>query len=178
MGRYAQTTHNFNKASESSVIITNPIHPLYRQSVVVRSIRYYGKSVKVIVEHPEGGFLSLPASETSLDLQKPNLQVAGKTPLFTPDKLLRLVELAASLDLDAKQERCEFQAEISNRQQHKKVVQQEIDAKTTQQSQSYPRRKRRTHSTLNKADSALSCQNARPKSKFAAPTEEGTIDAP
>ncbi len=45
----------------------------------MRQIRYLGKSLKVIVEHPDGGILSLPASETSLELKGPNLQVEGKT---------------------------------------------------------------------------------------------------
>lgn len=145
--------------------------------MVVHQIRYYGKSVKVIVEHPDGGQLSLPASETSLELPKPYPQMVGKTPLFTPDKLLRLVQVVATLDLDAKKQRSQPLAEISSGQQHKKVVQQKFDEKTAQQSQSYPRRIQRTHSAIDKADSTVGGQNAQHLPESACPTEGGTVDA-
>ncbi len=61
--RYQQTAHSAEPLSES-VIITNPIHPLYGQSVKVLSWRSWGKTTRVIISHPEGGTLSLPASET------------------------------------------------------------------------------------------------------------------
>ncbi|MCC5633707.1 Y4bD/Y4pK family protein [Nostoc sphaeroides CHAB 2801] len=57
----------------SSVTITNPIHPLYGQSVVVRQIRKVGQETKVTVESPLGGFLSLPARETDLWTQQASL---------------------------------------------------------------------------------------------------------
>ena len=143
----------------------------------MRQLRYYDKSVKVIVEHPDGGLLSLPASETSLDLPKPCPQVAGKTPLFACDKLLRLVELVATLELDANQEEAPY-PEISHRQQHKNVVQRKSNEKTAQQAQSHPPRIRRTHPALDKADRAVGGQNARHSTSFVDATEEGTVDAP
>ncbi|WP_230966083.1 DUF5372 family protein [Nostoc sp. NZL] len=77
----------------SSVTITNPIHPLYGQSVVVRQIRKVGQETKVTVESPLGGFLSLPARETDLWTQQASTtQRVGK---FLPEKLLRLSEWVA-----------------------------------------------------------------------------------
>ncbi len=81
--------------------ITNPIHPLHGQEVVVRSFRQVGKSVRVIVEHPDGGLISLPASETSLEPTQPVAVIGGKTPLFDPQLLLGLVERVQRKDLQA-----------------------------------------------------------------------------
>ncbi len=91
--RYNKTAHNFKSLLGSSVTITNPIHPLYGQSVVVRQIRKVGQETKVTVESPLGGFLSLPARETDLWTQQASTtQRVGK---FLPEKLLRLSEWVA-----------------------------------------------------------------------------------
>lgn len=77
----------------SSVTITNPIHPLYGQSVVIQQIRKVGQQTKVTVESSLGGFLSLPATETDLWTQQAqSTQRVGK---FLPEKLLRLSEWVA-----------------------------------------------------------------------------------
>jgi hypothetical protein len=77
----------------SCVTITNPIHPLYGESVVIRQIRKVGIETKVTVESPLGGFLSLPASETDLWTQQATEEErVGK---FLPEKLLRLSEWVA-----------------------------------------------------------------------------------
>jgi hypothetical protein len=78
----------------SYVTITNPIHPLYGQSVVILQIRKVGQETKVTVESPKGGFLSLPASET--DLWTPQATTVQKTGKFLPQKLLRLSEWIAA----------------------------------------------------------------------------------
>jgi hypothetical protein len=104
--------------------------------------------------------------------------VTGKTPLFAPDKLLRLTELVATLKLDANKERSLSPPEISGGQQHKNVVQQQLDEKTAQQPESHPPRSRRTHPTLGKANRTVGGQNARYSTGFADATEEGTVDAP
>jgi len=98
---------------------------LHGQEVAVRQIRYLGKSLRVIVEHPQGGLLSLPASETSLELKGPSLQVEGKTPKFEPSRLLRLVEWLARKDSAAT-------SEISLGQQHQEIVPRKIDDTTAQ----------------------------------------------
>ncbi|MFN6497015.1 MAG: hypothetical protein RMX65_008410, partial [Nostoc sp. DedQUE01] len=47
LGQYNKTAHNFKSFLGSYVIITNPIHPLYGQSVVIRLIRKVGQEIKV-----------------------------------------------------------------------------------------------------------------------------------
>lgn len=157
-GRYHQTTLSFNRPSASSVIITNPIHPLHGQSVAVRSIRQVGKLTKVIVEHPDGGLLSLPSDETSLDISEPCPKVLGTTPLFEPKQLLRLAEWMASKNTaDAK--------ETSSCPQHEEVVHSQIDAKTASTSPSPAKsNRRRAHPTPDEAESTVGWQNARRKS--------------
>lgn len=163
-GRYNQTTLNFNRPSES-VTITNPIHPLHGQEVAVRQIRKVGKLVRVIVEHPDGGQLSVPASETSLDLTEPCRQVGGQTPKFEPKKLLRLAEWVAT-------QNTAVTSEISSYQQHQEVVTRKIDATTAQTSQSPAPRTRRPHPALNQSDGAIGGQNALPRTTGPHPTEE------
>ncbi|MEO1433738.1 MAG: DUF5372 family protein, partial [Cyanobacteria bacterium J06633_8] len=78
----------------SCVTITNPIHPLYGQSVVIKQIRKVGQETKITIESPLGGFLSLPASETDLWTQQTRqVKTVSK---FLPEKLLRLSELVAA----------------------------------------------------------------------------------
>lgn len=154
LGRYAQTTHNCKKPL-GSVTITNPIHPLHGQSVVVRSWRQVGNLVKVIVEHPDGGLLSIPASETSLEVTEPVPQIAGQTPKFNPKKLLMLARWSATLDPAAT-------VEISSGQQHQEVVQKNFDDTATQSPQSLAKRTRRAHPAVDQSDSTFGGQNARP----------------
>lgn len=119
----------------------------------MRSIRHLGKSVRVIVEHPQGGLVSLPVSETSLEQSLPCTQIEGKTPLFEPKNLQRLVEWVATKDLaDTKR--------ISSCQQHTEVVKRKIDAKTARTQAGAARRTRRPYPTLNQSDGKASGQNA------------------
>jgi hypothetical protein len=153
--RYAQTTHNFNKPSGSSIIITNCIHPLYGQSVVVRQIRKVGKLTKVIVEHPDGGLLSVPFDETNLEISEPSLKVSGTTPLFEPEKLLRLSQWLQGRSQAAETEK------LSSAQKHQKVEQKKVDDTTAYKDGSSANRKRRMHQASGGADSTASGQNAR-----------------
>ena len=121
----------------------------------MRQIRHLGKSVRVIVEHPAGGLLSLPASETSLELTKTCPLVGGKTPLFDPQKLLRLVEWVGTQNPVATQKK-------SSGQQHKKAVQRKNDATTAPTPKTPPNKIRRPHPALDQSDSAAGFQNARP----------------
>lgn len=119
----------------------------------MRSIRYLGKSVRVIVEHPQGGQVSLPISETSLEQSLPCAQVKGKTPLFEPKNLQRLLEWVATKDLDDTKE-------ISSCRQHTEVIERKIDAKTVQTQAGATRRTRRPEPTVNQSDGKVGGQNA------------------
>lgn len=119
----------------------------------MRSICHLGKSVRVIVEHPQGGQVSLPISETSLEPSQQCAEVEGKTPLFDPKNLQRLALRVATLDIaDTK--------EISLCQQDQKVVVRKIDAKTAQTQAGATRRARRPYPTVNQSDSKVGGQNA------------------
>lgn len=129
----------------------------------MRSIRQVGKSVKVIVEHPDGGLLSLPASETSLSLPEPCPKVLGKTPLFDPNKLRRLAEWVCTQNTAKTKSQQPAAGETSLCQQHEEVGISKIDATTAQNTPRRSQRTLRTHSALDKADGAVSEQNARPR---------------
>ena len=119
----------------------------------MRSIRHLGKSVRVIVEHPQGGQVSLPVSETSLEQSLPCAQVEGKTPLFKPKNLQRLaqwVETKALADTKA----------ISSCQQHTEVVERKINAKIAQTQAGATHRARRPHPTVNQSDGKVGGQDA------------------
>ena len=153
MGRYTKTAHNFNNLLGSSVTVTNPIHPLYGREVVVRQIRKVGKLTKVIVEHPDGGLLSLPAGETNLSLPEVSVMGPDTTRLFDPEKLLRLSEWVAARSKSVLEKfSCVQQDENVG---HKKT--NDTKAFTTKCS---TRKGRRTHATPNQTNSTVSGQNA------------------
>ena len=154
MGRYAQTTHNFNKPSGSSVIITNPIHPLHGCEVIVRQIRKVGKLTKVIVTHPDGGLLSLPSDETSLENSEVCLTALQTTPLFDPEKLLRLSEWVQERSMSKEVKK------LPGHQLDQLVKYNKTDDTTAQKSKSFANRKRRTHKAPSGANGTASGQNA------------------
>ncbi len=80
----------------TEVTVTNPIHPLYGKSVVVMQVRKVGLTIKITVEHPDGGFLCLPAEETTLEYPTSGVMRADTIRLFDPEKLLRLSEWVAT----------------------------------------------------------------------------------
>ena len=119
----------------------------------MRSMRHLGKLVRVIVEHPQGGLISLPVSETSLEPSRPYSQVEGKTPLFEPKNLQRLAQwIEAKALADTKS--------ISSCQEHAEVVKRKIDAKTARTQAGAASRAQRPYPTLNQPDSKVSRQNA------------------
>jgi len=136
----------------SSVIITNPIHPLYGQSVVVQQIRKVGQQTKVTVESPLGGFLSLPATETDLWTQQAqSTQRVGK---FLPEKLLRLSEWVAG--------RSQFiTSEISCVPENKGVEHRKNNNETKASTTNYSTSQRRKAKSSNKTNSTVSGQNTR-----------------
>ena len=152
--RYAQTTHSFNKPSGSSVVITNPIHPLHGHTVVVRQIRKVGKLTKVIVTHPGGGLLSLPSDETSLENSEVCSTTEQTTRLFDPEKLLRLSEWVQERSMSKEVKK------LPGHQLDQLVKYNKTDDTTAQKSKSFANRKRRTHKALSGANGTASGQNA------------------
>lgn len=73
------------------VTITNPIHPLWGQRLPIRRIRRLSTHRLAILEHPDGGTISLPTTETSLEsaFAEP-LSSEKKLRLFEPRHLLQL----------------------------------------------------------------------------------------
>ena len=71
--------------------VTNPIHPLYGQCLPIRRIRRLSTHRLAILEHPDGGTISLPTPETSLEsmFPEPPLSVT-ELRLLNPRYLLQL----------------------------------------------------------------------------------------
>lgn len=92
-GRYKQTAHQPNHSS-GSVTITNPIHPLFGQSLSVRKIRRLGATLQISLNHPDGGSFSLPACETSLERNVCPNPSDGKA-LLAVHQLLALIDWIA-----------------------------------------------------------------------------------
>lgn len=133
--------------------------------MVVRQIRKVGQLTKVIVEHPDGGLLSLAANETNLPSPEAGVLVAGTTPLFDPEKLLRLAKwVAAHSPLESEK--------LSSVQQHQELEQKETDDTTASTTKSFAKRKRRTPSTPNKGDGTVSGQNAVHRNTSSQPAQE------
>ncbi len=154
--RYQQTAQSAEPLSES-VIITNPIHPLYGQSVKVLSIRRWGNSTRVIISHPQGGTLSLPASETSWEITSSPSVLEQNQPLFDPKKLLHLSQWVEKLSRRTP-------TKASNCQQPEKVDNNKIDDGTMQTQVHSALRIRRAPETIDQSDRSVSFQNARPTS--------------
>jgi hypothetical protein len=95
-GRYAQTAPRF-KEPLGCVTIRNPIHPLHGHTLAIRNIRRVGDLVEVIVAHPDGGVLTLPAWATDLTPPRPPCPVGKTLPLFAPAQLLTLLHRIATL---------------------------------------------------------------------------------
>ena len=73
------------------VTVTNPIHPLCGQRLPIRRIRRLSTHRLAILEHPDGGTLSLPTTETSLENMFPELPSSVKElRLLKPRHLLQL----------------------------------------------------------------------------------------
>jgi hypothetical protein len=140
----------------SRVTITNPIHPLYGQSVVVQLIRKVGQEIKVTVESPMGGFLSLAASDTDLwTEQGSKVRTVGR---FLPEKLLRLSEWVAARE--------QFVTSSASCVADNKGVEHRSDSYDTKASTNTPSRKLRRVKSSNKANSKVSRQNTqKPKSR-------------
>jgi hypothetical protein len=144
------------------VSIINPIHPLQGQSLSVHQIRHDGKRLKVILEHPDGGLISLPVSETSLEPPSPTIQIGGVTPPFDPNKLRQLTVLVSTLGSTA-----------GTSAEDEKVIKPKIDAKTASNIPNPTRSDRRKTREINHSDSSPHRQN--PRAKDVTKSREGEI---
>ncbi len=125
-------------------------------------IRRLGKLTKVIFEHPDGGLISVPISETSLELPQPSPQIGGVTPRFDPKKLRQLTVLVSTLGSTA-----------STGTEDEEVITREIDAKTASKTQSQNHRQQRKPKAIDQPDSSVNRKNPRPKTDVANANEEG-----
>lgn len=130
-------------------------------SVTVRQIRKLGNSLSLLVEHPDGGVLCVPETDTSLELTKPHIEINGQTPLFDPTNLLRLAELIGTHQNVATQP-------MSEGIQHPEDVDmRHIYGEVAPTAPSPADRAGRTHPTFNQADSTIGGQDARPTKRGA-----------
>ena len=134
----------------SYVTITNPIHPLCGQSVLIKQIRKVGQETKITIESPLGGFLSLPASETDLWTQQTRqVETVSK---FLPEKLLRLSEWVAARSQNVTDE-------FSCVKENKGKTHREINYDTTASTTHYSTRTLRKNKSSNKNNSKTSRQS-------------------
>jgi hypothetical protein len=97
-GRYKQTAHSL-KSSLGTITVRNPVHPLRGQTLPLRNIRRVGEFLEYIVEHPDGGVLTLPAWATDAVPWAPPPRCRGSIPLLHPAQLVRLVHRLTTLQL-------------------------------------------------------------------------------
>ena len=94
-GRYTHTAHKHADPS-ASVTIVNPIHPLHGRSLPVRQVCRVEHLIELIVEHPDGGVLTLPAWATDYAPRPPTLLGFGPLVLFDPAQLVQLARHVAA----------------------------------------------------------------------------------
>jgi hypothetical protein len=124
-------------------MITNPIHPLFGQSVTVRGIRQLGATIQISVNHPDGGTLSLPASETSFESR--DYLIAS---LLEVQKLLDLTDWMTIHNLKSSTSSTFVASKTEDKFEDGKVVHSEHHASSTSPSpHSLQRSKRRTAAT-------------------------------
>lgn len=77
----------------NNITITNPIHPLYGQSLSVRHVRRLQGSnefLQLIVNHPDGGYFSVSLADINLPCERLN---SNPISLFDIEKLLQLAQI-------------------------------------------------------------------------------------
>src|SRR5215813_3950776 len=98
--RYKQTAHPL-KSPLGTITVRNPVHPLCGHTLPLCNIRRVGDLLEYIVEHPDGGVLTLPAWATDAVPWVPPPRCRGGIPLLHPAQLLRLVHRLLALKLCA-----------------------------------------------------------------------------
>jgi hypothetical protein len=66
------------------VTIRNSIHPRHGHTLALRHVRQVGDLVEVIVAHPDGGVLTLPAWATDMPPARPPRPVGKTLPRCDP----------------------------------------------------------------------------------------------
>ncbi len=118
----------------------------------VHQLRRWGQSVRVILAHPEGGLLSLPATETSLELRAAYPLIRGQTSLFDPRKLLRLIQWQEQLAAEKSQKTDDHKQDFS-------CGNQKTEDETRQHQSNSPLAPRPTPETPDSSDRQISQQN-------------------
>lgn len=121
------------------------------------SLRRWGNSTRLILSHPEGGTLSLPASETSWEITSSPSVPEQNQPLFEPKKLLQLSQWVEKLSTLTP-------TKASNSQQPEKVDNSKIDEGTMQTTVHSALGIKGAPETIDPSDRAVGVQNARPTS--------------
>src|SRR5437899_478184 len=95
-GRYKQTAHHL-KSSFGTITVRNPVHPLCGHTLPLRNIRRVGELLEYVVEHPDGGVLTLPAWATDAVPWLPPPRCRGGVPLLHPAQLILLLHRLTAL---------------------------------------------------------------------------------
>lgn len=124
-----------------------------------------GKTMKITVEHPDGGLLSLPAEETTLSLPEAGVIRGDTTRLFDPEKLLRLSMWVAARSKPVLEK-------ISCVPEDEKAEHKKTNDTTKAKKARSTGKKRRTHATPNQTDSTAGGQNALKTQPIRCPEQE------
>ena len=127
---------------------------MFGKSLKVRQLKRWGQSLQVILAHPDGGVLSLPASETSLELRAAYPIIRGQTPLFEPRKLLRLIQWQEQIEAEKSQK-------TEDQEQEQLCGNQKTDDETRQHQSNSSLAPRQTAHRTDSADRQISQQNSR-----------------
>lgn len=131
----------------------------------MRQISKVSKTIRITVEHPDGGLLSLPAEETTLSLPEGGVMRADTTRLFDPEKLLRLSEWVAVRSKSVKQK---FSCVPEDEEAEHKKTNDTTGAKKARSTG----KKLRAHATPNQTDSTAGGQNALKNQPIRCPDQE------
>ena len=123
----------------------------------VLALQRWGQTTKVIISHPEGGTLSLPAAETSWEITSSPRVTEEHKPLFDPKKLFHLSQLVEKLSTLTPKK-------ASNCQQSETVDKSKIDEQTVPNPLHPHPRIKRAAEKINQSNRTIGCQNARPTS--------------
>ena len=127
---------------------------MFGRSLKVHQLKRWGQSLRVILAHPDGGILSLPVSETSLELRTAYPIIRGQTPLFEPRKLLRLIQWPEQILAEKSQK-------TENQEQDQSCGNQKTDDETRQHQSNSSLAPRQTQDRTDSADRQISQQNSR-----------------
>ena len=73
-----------------TITVRNPIHPLYGQILTIRNVRRTGTHIEFVVDHPDGGVLTLPAWATDYTPHLAPPRCRGTIVQFHPAQLVSL----------------------------------------------------------------------------------------